>query len=65
MEHFLPYLVLLICPISMGGMMLVMMRGGKQPPGRNAVLERRVSELERDLEAASGTDADTRVRAAQ
>ena len=49
MEHILPYLLFLVCPISMGGMMLVMMRGNKETPSREADLEKRVRELEHEL----------------
>ena len=31
MEHLLPYLAILACPISMGAMMYFMMRGNKEP----------------------------------
>ena len=49
MEHLLPYLLFLICPISMGGMMLVMMRGNKQTPEPKAGLEERIRELEQQV----------------
>jgi len=49
MEHILPYLLFLVCPISMGAMMLVMMRGSKETPSREADLEKRIRELEHEL----------------
>jgi len=49
MEHILPYLLFLVCPISMGAMMLVMMRGSKETPSGEADLEKRVRELEHEL----------------
>lgn len=53
MEHLLPYLLLLICPVAMGAMMLVMMRGNTETPGREADLEKRVRELEQELHQVS------------
>jgi Protein of unknown function (DUF2933) len=49
MAHLLPYLLFLVCPISMGAMMLVMMRGNKETPNREVDLEKRVRELEHEL----------------
>ncbi|HLQ62546.1 MAG TPA: DUF2933 domain-containing protein [Candidatus Acidoferrales bacterium] len=48
MSQYLPYLLILACPIAMGAMMWVMMRGmdhGKQPDPRVAELESQVAEL--------------------
>ena len=48
MSQFLPYLLILVCPLTMGLMMWVMMRGmgqAKQPDPRVAELESQLNEL--------------------
>ena len=48
MSQFLPYLLLLVCPLTMGLMMWVMMRGmgqDKPPDPRIAELQSQVNEL--------------------
>lgn len=48
MSQLFPYLLILVCPVSMGLMMWLMMRGmgqGKQPDPRVAELESQVNEL--------------------
>ncbi len=48
MTQLLPYLLLLVCPVTMGVMMWVMMRGmgqSQRPDPRVAELESQVSEL--------------------
>ncbi len=45
MEHYLPYVLVLVCPVSMGVMMWFMMRG-QGDGGEKAGLERRVAEPE-------------------
>ncbi len=48
MSQLLPYLLILVCPLTMGLMMWVMMRGmgqGKQPDPRVAELESQLNEL--------------------
>ena len=48
MSQWLPYLLVLVCPLTMGVMMWVMMRGmdhGRQPDPRVAELESQVREL--------------------
>ncbi len=46
MSQFLPYLLVLVCPLTMGVMMWVMMRGkGQQPDPRVAELERQLNDL--------------------
>ena len=48
MSQLLPYLLILVCPLTMGVMMWVMMRGmdhGKQPDSRVAELEIQIAEL--------------------
>jgi hypothetical protein len=48
MSQWLPYLLVLVCPLTMGVMMWVMMRGmdrGRQPDPRVAELESQVTEL--------------------
>ena len=47
MSQWLPYLLVLVCPLTMGVMMWVMMRGmdrGQQPDSRVAELESQVTE---------------------
>lgn len=47
MSQFLPYLLILVCPLTMGLMMWVMMRGmgqGKQPDPRVAELESQLND---------------------
>lgn len=48
MSQLLPYLLILVCPLTMGVMMWVMMKGmdhGKTPDPRIAELESQVNEL--------------------
>ena len=48
MSQLLPYALILVCPVTMGVMMWVMMRGmdhGQKPDPRVAELESQVSEL--------------------
>ena len=48
MNQLFPYLLILVCPVSMGLMMWLMMRGmgpGKQTDPRVAELESQVNEL--------------------
>ncbi|MDQ6880104.1 MAG: DUF2933 domain-containing protein [Candidatus Dormibacteraeota bacterium] len=48
MSQLLPYILILVCPLTMGAMMWVMMRSmdhGKQPDPRVAELESQVYEL--------------------
>ena len=48
MDHLLPYLLVLACPVSMGAMMWFMMRGNPDQAREKADLERRVRELEEE-----------------
>ncbi len=55
MDHILPYLFLLACPVSMGVMMWMMMRkdhGQASPP----VSDPRVAELESQRQAQTRTE---------
>ncbi len=51
MDHLLPYLLVLACPVSMGAMMWFMMRGNPDQAREKADLERRVRELEEERRA--------------
>ena len=53
MEHILPYLLVLACPVSMGAMMWFMMRDKHEPDGEIGELKRRIAELE-EVAAAPG-----------
>ena len=60
MSQLLPYLLILVCPLTMGVMMWVMMRGmdhGKQPDPRVAELEGQVAELRSAMSRAVHGDA--------
>ena len=51
MEHVLPYLLFLVCPISMGAMMWYMMRGQHSGPrGEADRPDARIARLEREIE---------------
>jgi len=52
MDHLLPYLVVLACPVSMGAMMWFMMRTNPDQAREKADLERRVRELEEEHRAS-------------
>lgn len=52
MDHLLPYLLVLACPVSMGAMMWFMMRGNPDQAREKADLERRVRELEAERKAS-------------
>ena len=48
MSQLLPYVLILVCPVTMGAMMWLMMRGsgqGHQPDPRVAELESQLNEL--------------------
>ena len=52
MSQLLPYLLILVCPLAMGGMMWLMMRGsgqGHQPDPRVAELESQLNELRSEV----------------
>ena len=49
MEHLLPYLLILACPVSMGAMMWLMMRDKREPNDEVDQLKRRVQELEKGM----------------
>jgi len=62
MTQFLPYLLFLLCPLTMGAMMWVMMRGmdsSKKPDPRVAELESQVNDLRSAIRepAAKAEDA--------
>ena len=64
MSQLLPYLLILVCPLTMGVMMWVMMRGmdhGKQPDPRIAELESQVAELRSALNRSKTADVSTPV----
>ncbi len=48
MEHILPDLLVLACPVSMGAMMWFMMRDKHAPQDDIGELKRRIQELETD-----------------
>ena len=48
MDHLLPYVLVLACPVSMGAMMWFMMRTNPDQAREKADLERRVRELEEE-----------------
>ncbi len=52
MDHLLPYLLVLACPVSMGAMMWFMMRTNPDQAREKAELERRVRELEEEGRAS-------------
>jgi hypothetical protein len=52
MDHLLPYLLVLACPVSMGAMMWFMMRTNPDQAREKAELERRVRELEEERMAS-------------
>ena len=63
MTQLLPYLLILVCPITMGVMMWVMMRGmdrGKQPDPRVADLESQVAELRSAMSRAADGESSPR-----
>ncbi len=58
MSQWLPYLLILVCPLTMGVMMWLMMRGTNQrgrPQARVAELESQVDELRAALEKREDT----------
>ena len=62
MSQLLPYLVLLVCPLTMGVMMWVMMKGmdrGKKPDPRVAELESQVNELRSAVGGKGSTTEDS------
>lgn len=64
MSQLLLYLLILVCPLTMGVMMWVMMRGmdhGKQPDPRVAELESQVAELRSALNRSKTSDVSTPV----
>ena len=68
MSQLLPYLLILVCPLTMGVMMWVMMRGmdhGKQPDPRIAELESQIAELRSSMSRAAHGEASPREDKAQ
>jgi hypothetical protein len=51
MDHLLPYVLVLACPVSMGAMMWFMMRGNSDQAREKQELERRVRQLEDERKA--------------
>jgi hypothetical protein len=61
MSQWLPYLLVPACPLTMGVMMWLMMRGADQsnrPEARVAELESQVKELRRALERSAPPETD-------
>jgi hypothetical protein len=52
MDHILPYVLVLACPVSMGAMMWFMMRGNSDQAREKADLERRIRQLEGERTAS-------------